>query len=1024
MRNRLEHLLWLAALVFMTCSVAHARGAAFHSVDLSAAYAQSTAETGIGIPGLPMGSNQFHGVPFQVTGRIEITGMDAARHGAFAPPELVNIPINRKGTRLHLLHGALHGQREGIPLANVRLLFKNGETRIVRLAFGVHARNCLDELDSTKATLLDPNSRIAWEDGTKGRFIRLFQTSIDVPLPEHEIVSLDYISLFSRATPVLFAVTLQQDNTATPLPALPMNRITQRATEFPDSAYRRELSVAVTDATSGSLLSNATAVLTIGDDAQRLFFGNFKANHEGRFTIVIPPQETASLNLRVNHRGFAAEAFTWSALDGKALPQNLEVKMHRGASIGGIVVTPAGQPISNAVVIPYEFIQQSSNEVARHDLDRVTTDGQGRWQASVQTQLLARLNIEAIHADFHPAQIKPESSELLSQSVRTSMKAHAQLAGRVLNRSGAPVVRASVTLVEDSDSRVTRMTDSDGRFRFIVPGATDNLVSLVVMAPGHAPAFQTVNANNSKPLEFKLDTGNRFSMRLTDARQKPVPDVNVTLYRWENRLSLLTLTMKTDSSGRFVWDNAPDGQVTFRFEKKGHPLHYHSVTLPIKEETTFIYAAPTRIAGRVLDATTKKPVDQIRVRAEYSRPGSSSSTSTSGRRGLFSMTLSGQNAVEYTNFSLTIDANGYETLVTTIPPGVGSVTNDYELKKAKMLEGIVRAPNGSPAPGTEVVLLPETRSAYMDEPGKFRSSSYYEIALANDKGQFELTPKTNVDFVLAAHPELGYAQVAVADFRKSGSIALKPYGRVKGVLRVGDKVEPDHYAAIHSHYIPDSDAGQRRVAPLYLYYRMRPAADGQFVFEAVPPGDRMVQLRYMSDEQETGYRLSHNEPLTVVEGQTHEVTIGGKGRTVKGKVRTTGVTGLTIDGKRGRFNLILRPGPMPSEIPPPLIIPPNTSAQERQRLMRAHREKVVEASRNRTRAARFLQKSYLVLFDEENNFTVPNVPAGTYSLELSPYDPRLPRSSVRTLANVNREVVVPEGTSPFDVGTVDVPVRN
>ena len=1025
MKNRRDILLGLviSAVLAWCCGsgVARAQAAAFHSLDLSAAYTTSFSEALPDAQRFPAGSNTFNGVPFHVGGRIDLAGMDAARNGAFAPTEVTRIPVNVKARRLHLLHGAWRGQRDGIPLANVVLRFKNGETRALRLAFGVHARNCFEDSEASRAALIDPNSRLAWESTTRGRTARMFQTAVDVPLPEEEIVSLDYVSLFSRATPVLFAVTLQLDAGA-PLVPLTTNRIVTRATEFPDAAYRRELPVRVTDAATGAALSNATAVLSIGDDARTFFFGQFRSDSAGRFTVIYPPQEAASLSLRVNHRGHAAETVTWSALKGKKWPDTLEARLQRGTPIGGTVTDPGGAPVSNAVVIPYEITQRSSNEFQRHDLDLATTDGAGKWQASVPTQLLARLSFEATHPDYQSVQVKIQESELLASTAQTALKPYPQIAGRVLNKNGAPIARAAVTLVNSEDSRATRSTDANGRFKFVMPESMDAAAAVFVSALDYAPAFQSVNRTTTSPLEFQLDTGSTFTMRLTDGRRQPLPDVNVSLYRWESRLSLLRWSTKTDAEGRFRWDHAPDGQVTFRFEKSGQPSHLHTVRLPQTQETSFVYAAPTRIAGNVIDAVTKTPIDQIRVRAQYSRANSTSTTSATGRKGFFSLNLSGQNALEYTNLTLTIEAASYDTFIVSIPPGVGSVTNTYELKKIKLLEGVVRTPDGSPAPDTEVLMLESGRSAYMNEPGKFQRSSY-EVAVADEKGKFEVTPRTNANIVLASHPKLGFAEVDSADFRKAGTITLKPWGHVKGTLRVGDKLQPDQYAAIHTHHVSDPNE-TRRVAPLYIYYRTRPAPDGSFSFDAVPPGERMVQLRYMANENETGYRLSHNTSVTVKSGETNEVVIGGTGRTVTGKVKINGATGVIIDGRRGRFQLTLQPGPMPSEIPPPLIIPPNSTAQERQQLIKAQREKVMEANRNRIRATRFLQKTYLLLFDDNNNFTVPNVPPGRYTLELSPYDPRQPSSTSRTLGNVSREVTVPEGTTPFDVGTIDLQARN
>src|SRR6185369_9550417 len=97
----------------------------FHSVDLTRFYngAVSTDSS------LPRGSQTIGGVPFLIGGKIEVTGMDAARHGEFLPTEIRGIVINAKGERLQLLHGARHGQKDGTPLANVVFHFRNGETR-------------------------------------------------------------------------------------------------------------------------------------------------------------------------------------------------------------------------------------------------------------------------------------------------------------------------------------------------------------------------------------------------------------------------------------------------------------------------------------------------------------------------------------------------------------------------------------------------------------------------------------------------------------------------------------------------------------------------------------------------------------------------------------------------------------------------------------------------------------------------------------------------------------------------------
>jgi hypothetical protein len=153
------------------------------------------------------------------------------------------------------------------------------------------------------------------------------------------------------------------------------------------------------------------------------------------------------------------------------------------------------------------------------------------------------------------------------------------------------------------------------------------------------------------------------------------------------------------------------------------------------------------------------------------------------------------------------------------------------------------------------------------------------------------------------------------------------------------------------------------------------------------------------------------------------VMIGGTGRTVTGQVVLQGLPDVKIDGRRGEYVLRLQPGAMPSEIPPPLTFPPRATPAERQRLIVEHQARIQEVARNRARANRFLQRSYVLLFDDNNKFTVPNVPPGDYSIYISAYDPRAPRSTNRTLGNVTRMVKIPEGNGPFDTGTTTLEVR-
>ena len=771
---------------------------------------------------------------------------------------------------------------------------------------------------------------------------------------------------------------------------------------------------------TGTALTNATATLSIADGLHHFFLGEARTDAAGRATLAYPPQDAVTLTVRVEHPGFAPASVALATRAATPWPEPLEVRLERGQTIGGTVVDAEQTPVAGAEVLPSAVTATGPNEFAREVFSRAVTGSNGQWSAHVSPTALTNLSVYVTHPDFHPASAEPRTTELLAGRARVALRPHVRLAGRVLDAAGRPVLPATVFLHHpDEDTRASCAVDSEGRFKFIIQAPSDDAADLVAVSSNHAPVLLTARLNRTAPaLNFRLGTGQPFAMRLTDGDDAPLSGINVSLQRWQQSQALLWSTV-TDAQGRFAWAHAPTGAVTWRFEKPGSINHTHSMTLPQKDEASFVYQRSIRVAGRVVEEVSQRPLDSFRYRVSYKYANGSGSSSGTGRRGTFSTALN--TSGKYTEVSVLIEAADYEPLNVVLKPPFGQATNDFPMRKAKLIEALVVTRDGRPAPQAEVLLLAKSASAYMDAPGKFRrTSSYYDVALTDQNGRVSLTPKLDADLVLATHPQLGFAQISTNEFSQTGRLVLEPWGVVQGVLKVGARVEPDHYVAMHTHFIYDGSQ-QRSTPPLYMYYRLQPEPDGSFFCDAVPPGERMVQLRYFAPNESGVMRLSHNQPVTVEAGKTNVVMIGGTGRTVTGQVALEGLSDVKVDGKRGEFLLRLRPGAQSSEIMPVLTIPARATAEERQRLITAHQARVQESSRARVRANRFLQRQYVLLFDDNNRFTVPNVPPGDYTLSLSPYDPRAPRNTTRNLGNVSRPVKIPEGNGPFDTGTTSVP---
>jgi hypothetical protein len=234
-------------------------------------------------------------------------------------------------------------------------------------------------------------------------------------------------------------------------------------------------------------------------------------------------------------------------------------------------------------------------------------------------------------------------------------------------------------------------------------------------------------------------------------------------------------------------------------------------------------------------------------------------------------------------------------------------------------------------------------------------------------------------------------------------------------MRVGEKIEPYYYAALHTSNMRDADSG--RTSPgVYTYFKTRPEADGRFVFEGVPPGSRAVYLRHMFSEKETGsIKIGHGVPVTVRAGETNQVVIGGSGRTVTGKVEVTGGDGIQIDWRRAQQTLRAQ---SVSRVSPPLTFPRNATAEERRKLM-AQRSEEMNA---RMRAENLVERTYSIVIEDDGSFHAHSVPPGTYMLQLSPVQSQS-ATSYRYLSSTSRQVVIPEGTGPHNLGVIPYQVR-
>jgi hypothetical protein len=261
---------------------------------------------------VPRGETNFDGVPFRMFGKIDMTGLGRARDGEFQPARISEIPVARRATRLHVIHGASYDAPDGTPISCLRLHYKDGEERKLFIRYGVHVRNWYVERTERNAGLRDPRSGVIWNgnirpDGT-GTPLRMFKTTFDNPRPATEIRAIELLSLFGRANSVILAITLEESATAAVF-APP-------AEDEEDIDLRREILVRTQDATTGRGVSNVVVQLHVTEAGRNYRFGNYRSDAHGQILIDYPPGKFETLTLQFNGPGYTPFTFVTNNDEG------------------------------------------------------------------------------------------------------------------------------------------------------------------------------------------------------------------------------------------------------------------------------------------------------------------------------------------------------------------------------------------------------------------------------------------------------------------------------------------------------------------------------------------------------------------------------------------------------------------------------------------------------------------------------------------------------------------------------------
>jgi thiol-disulfide isomerase/thioredoxin len=766
------------------------------------------------------------------------------------------------------------------------------------------------------------------------------------------------------------------------------------------------------------------------------------------------------------------------------------------ARVTGRVVNPEGKPVSGAVVNIRGVTRGESTRFGGNpDIDPVAvTDDAGKFVirgtepfTAVGVDVEARTYAKRVYQRLATGETVHELK--LTEGVSVE--------GRLV-KDGKPVPHAEVGIAgADRNSEIfvgdySVATDDEGRFLFVnLPPRTGYFLygrMKSLASRGSVPARRVQTQDDGSALEagdLKLEPSFTVAgeIRLTDGGRIP-PKTRVMLSREE---AWDSYQAEVDSQGKFRFDGVPPESLNlyarisgYRFSMRNGSLDRYALVGRIRDDKTDLIlefepgpqhdpnisgprglreeplrgaeaADPSgdiKVTGTVMDAETGKPLPSFTVtegRAdEYRREDFNWFTTrkTAQSNGAFTAYFIKRTQPP----GVLIEAEGY------VPYSSGGITAtqtnlNVTMKKGTGPAGVLLKPDGQPAVGAKVYLADMRNGVYVDgEKMQVRERTYpgTRSTRTDSAGKFSFPPQVDACSVIVVE-DAGFLEAKVGDLAPARQVRLQPWARVEGRLMIGARPGTNESVRLWPAHVPYADH-PRSFPALGLYLRTTTDRDGKFVFGEVPPIAVEVYHEPKVRDSRTGTTaMSQTTKFSLKPGEKCELTLGGQGRPVVGRVAVNGYEGK-IDWRADVQNLELIV-PEPTGLPDfQAIYKEFNQAQgaaktedektaARAELDRRQKEATEKQKAFYTTGAgrqyHFSKRRYALNFAQDGSFRVEDVPGGKYTLkiELREAGDGPSRFSAPKIGDLTREIEVPDSPGgrsdePFDLGTLEMQARN
>jgi hypothetical protein len=250
----------------------------------------------------------------------------------------------------------------------------------------------------------------------------------------------------------------------------------------------------------------------------------------------------------------------------------------------------------------------------------------------------------------------------------------------------------------------------------------------------------------------------------------------------------------------------------------------------------------------------------------------------------------------YDEMALRIEADGYTPQTSAwMKKSEGAKNLSFELALDAGIKGRVMRPDGKPAAGATIALAMVQRDAVIED-GRLRGIGQPLSEKPSDRWRRPVFSKADADgrfnvphlndataAALIIH-ESGVRELRIADFEKAPVVTLEQWGRIDGVVLWLDKPGVNEAISLTIHR---DDYGYPGV--IAQYETTKSDANGHFTFDNVLPGHAQVSRPFNFAKPTKSGTTSVMLPgmlvqVNVASGEPTPALIGGRGRTVKGRL--------------------------------------------------------------------------------------------------------------------------------------------